>query len=47
MLMSRDEISNDKAFDAFTDAILDRDQPRTADLFFKMVTEKAARSAKR
>ena len=37
MLMSRDEISKDKAVDAFTDAILQRDQPRTADLFFRMV----------
>jgi hypothetical protein len=30
---------NDKAFDALTAAILDRDQPRTADLFHKMVTD--------
>ena len=37
MLMSWDEISKDKAVDAFTDAILQRDQPRTADLFFRMV----------
>ena len=29
---------NDKAFDALTAAILDRDQPRTADIFHKMVT---------
>ena len=31
-------LRNDKAFDALTSAILDRDQPRTADLFHKMVT---------
>ena len=30
---------NDKAFDALTAAILDRDQPRTADIFHKMVTD--------
>ena len=37
MLMTRDQIRQDKAFDALTEAILDRDQPRTADLFFRMV----------
>ncbi len=37
MLMSRDEISKDRNVDALTDAILQRDQPRTADLFFRMV----------
>ena len=37
MLANRDSFRNDKAFDALTDAILDRDQPRTADLFFGMV----------
>ena len=37
MLVSRDEINKDKAVDALTDAILQRDQPRTADLFFRMV----------
>ena len=37
MLQSRDDIRKDKAFDALTDAILQRDQPRTADLFFNMV----------
>ena len=31
-------LRNDKAFDALTSAILDRDQPRTADVFHKMVT---------
>ena len=30
---------NDKAFDALTAAILDRDQPRTANLFYQMVTD--------
>lgn len=37
MLMTRDQISQDKSFDMLTEAILDRDQPRTADLFFRMV----------
>jgi hypothetical protein len=37
MLMSRETIRQDKAFDLLTDAILQRDQPRTADLFFGMV----------
>ncbi len=39
MLLNRNEISEDKAFDQFTDAILRRDQPRTTDLFFKMVRD--------
>jgi hypothetical protein len=39
MLRNRAEISEDKSFDLFTDAILQRDQPRTADLFHKMVTQ--------
>jgi hypothetical protein len=37
MLRSRDEIREDKSFDLFTDAILQRDQPRTADLFHRMI----------
>ena len=37
MLQSRDDIRKDKAVDAFTDAILQRDQPRTAELFFNLV----------
>ena len=37
MLMSRETFRQDKAFDLLTDAILQRDQPRTADLFFGMV----------
>ena len=37
MLLSRDQIREDKSFDALTEAILDRDQPRTTDLFFRMV----------
>ena len=37
MLRSRAEISQDKSFGPLTDAILERDQPRTADLFFRMV----------
>lgn len=39
MLLTRDEIREDKAFDKLTDAILERDQPRTTDLFFRMVTQ--------
>src|SRR5262249_30706936 len=38
MLPHRDEIREDKAFDRLTDAILQRDQPRTADLFYRMLT---------
>ncbi len=37
MLISRDTIRQDQAFDQLTDAILQRDQPRTADLFYGMV----------
>lgn len=37
MLVSRQQISQDKMFDALTEAILDRDQARTTDLFFRMV----------
>jgi len=38
MLRNRNEIREDKAFDQLTDAILQRDQPRTTDLFYRMVT---------
>jgi hypothetical protein len=37
MLISREVIRQDKFVDQFTDAILTHDQPRTADLFFRMV----------
>jgi hypothetical protein len=37
MLSTRDAIREDKSFGLLTDAILDRDQPRTTDLFFQMV----------
>ncbi len=37
MAVTRDEIREDKSFDLLTDAILERDQPRTTDLFFQMV----------
>jgi hypothetical protein len=37
MLRNLDDIREDKAFDLLTDAILQRDQPRTADLFHKMI----------
>jgi hypothetical protein len=36
-LLNRDEIREDKAFDQLTEAILERDQPRTTDLFYGMV----------
>jgi len=37
MLLNRNEISEDKSFNLFTEAILERDQPKTTDLFFRMV----------
>jgi len=37
MLMTREAICQDVAVDQFTNAILDRDQPRTAELFFQLV----------
>src|SRR4029453_3701304 len=37
MLMTREEIRRDKAVETLTEAILERDQPRTTDLFFQMV----------
>src|SRR5499433_1996991 len=37
MLMTRDEMSRDQSFNALTEAILERDQPRTTDVFFRMV----------
>jgi hypothetical protein len=37
MLRNRAEISEDKCFDQVTEAILQRDQPRIADLFYGMV----------
>jgi hypothetical protein len=39
MLRSRTEISKNKYFGPLNEAILERDQPRTADLFFKMVAK--------
>jgi len=33
MLLNRNEIREDKYFDLLTEAILERDQPRTTDLF--------------
>ena len=47
MLQSRDDIRKDKAVDAFTDAILQRDQPRTAELFFQLVRATDVRWAMR
>jgi hypothetical protein len=37
MLRNRDEIREDKSFDLLTEAILERDQARTADLFHRMI----------
>jgi hypothetical protein len=37
MPATRDQIRRDKSVDALTEAILERDQPRTAELFFQMV----------
>jgi len=37
MLMTREAICQDKSVDRFIDAILDRDQPRTAHTFFEVV----------
>src|SRR5271168_3799264 len=39
MLLNRDEIREDKYFDMLTEAILERDQPRTTDLFFRMTQD--------
>ena len=39
MLQSRDDIRKDKAVDAFTDAILQRDQPRTAEIFLNLIRD--------
>ena len=38
MLLTRAQIRGDKFFDGLTEAILERDQPRTTDLYFQMVT---------
>ena len=37
MLMTREQIREDRFFDSLTEAILDRDQPRTTDLCHQMV----------
>src|SRR5262245_6284038 len=37
MLMTGDQIRQDKSFSLLTEAILERDQPRTTDLFVRMV----------
>ncbi|HZT88352.1 MAG TPA: hypothetical protein VFA12_10300 [Stellaceae bacterium] len=39
MLRNREEIRDDKYFNLLTDAILQRDQPRTTDLFYRMVRD--------
>ena len=40
MLTTRDEIRRDKAVETLTEAILERDQPRTTELFFTMVASR-------
>src|SRR5215510_6417755 len=37
-MLTRAEMSRDQTFHALTEAILERDQPRTTDLFWRMVT---------
>src|SRR6266496_3430191 len=37
MLRNRNEMSEDKSFAQLTEAILERDQPRTTDLFYGMI----------
>src|SRR6476661_9768873 len=39
MLLNRNEIREDKYFDMLTEAILERDQPGTTDLFFRMMRD--------
>ena len=39
MLETREQISKNTNFGALTGAILERDQPRTSDIFHRMVTE--------
>ena len=39
MLLNRSEISADKSFQSATEAILERDQAKTTDLFFRMVRD--------
>lgn len=39
MLLNRSEISEDKAFGQLTEAILERDQAKTTDLFFRLVRD--------
>ena len=41
MLETREQIFKGMNFGALTDAILERDQPRTSDVFHRMVTEKS------
>ena len=38
-VVGRDEIREDKYFHLLTEAILERDQPRTTDLFFRMTRD--------
>ena len=45
MLMTREQIRQDTFFDGLTEAILERDQPRTADLYFQMVARQRRSAA--
>ena len=47
MPMTREQIREDRFFNGLTEAILERDQPRTTDLFFQMVARDGDRSATR
>src|SRR5438445_4698830 len=40
MLLNRQKMQEDKYFDLLTEAILERDQPRTTDLFFRMTRDR-------
>ena len=45
MLMTREQMRQDTFFDGLTEAILERDQPRTADLYFQMVARQRRSAA--
>lgn len=39
MLLTRDQISQDRAYAQLTESILDRDQPKTTDIFLKLIRQ--------
>ena len=45
MPMTREQMRQDTFFDGLTEAILERDQPRTADLYFQMVARQRRSAA--